>query len=98
GRAPLGVADLQRAMEIQKADHNRPYHVKAFIALGDAYWKSDNLAKARAAWEEGAREFPDSAALKQRLSLQGEDLKNLIEKQFDPATRVNTDLREIWMD
>ena len=98
GRAPLGVADLQRAMELQKSDHRRPYHVKAFIALGDGYWKSDNLPKARATWEEGAREFPDSVALKQRLSLQGDDLKNLIEKQFDPATRINTDLREIWMD
>lgn len=97
-RAPMGVADLQRAMEIQKSDQRRAYHVKAYIALGDGYWKSDDLAKAQATWEEGVKAFPDSTLLKQRLSLKGDDLKNLIEKQFDPGTRVNTDLREIWMD
>ncbi|HEX4604509.1 MAG TPA: tetratricopeptide repeat protein [Candidatus Angelobacter sp.] len=97
-RAALGVADLQRAMEIQKSEQRHRYHVKAYIALGDGYWKTDDLVKARVAWEAGLKEFPASAALQQRLSLKGDELKNLIEAQFDPAARVNTDLRDLWTD
>ncbi|MBZ5507106.1 MAG: hypothetical protein LAO78_16740 [Acidobacteriia bacterium] len=97
-RAALGVADLQRAMEIQQSGRRHSYHVKAYIALGDGYWKTDDLDKARAVWAEGLKEFPASIALKQRLSLKGDELKNLIEAQFDPGTRVNTDLRDLWAD
>jgi tetratricopeptide (TPR) repeat protein len=97
-RASLGVADLQRAMEIQKSGKLHSYHVKAYVALGDGYWKTDDLDRARAAWAEGLKEFPASTALKQRLSLKGDELKNLIEAQFDPSTRVNTDLRDLWTD
>ncbi len=97
-RAALGVADLQRAMEIQKSGKRHGYQVKAFIALGDGYWKTDDLEKARAVWAEGLKEFSTSTALKQRLALKGDELKNLIEAQFDPGTRVNTDLRDLWAD
>jgi tetratricopeptide (TPR) repeat protein len=97
-RAALGVADLQHAMEIQKSEARRTYHMKAYVALGDAHWKTDDLSKARAAWEEGLRLFPDSMPLKRRLSLKGDELKSLIEAQFDPAARVNTDLRDLWAD
>src|SRR6266700_6635142 len=43
-RAQLGVEDLEQAMKIQKADKQlRPYHVRAYISLGDGYWKMDDL-------------------------------------------------------
>lgn len=95
-RAALGVADLQKALEVQKKGPRHSYHVKTYIALGDAYWKTDDLGKARAAWQEGLKEFPDNPELKSRLSLQGDELKAKIEDQFDPSKRVNTDLRELW--
>lgn len=95
-RASLGVADLQKALEVQKKGPRRSYYVKTYIALGDAYWKTDDLTKARAAWQEGLKEFPNNEQLKSRLSLEGDQLKAAIEEQFDPSKRVNTDLRELW--
>lgn len=95
-RASMGVADLEKAMEIQKREPRKSYHVKVYVGLGDGYWKMDQLEKARAVWREGLRQFPDNADLKARLSHEGDDLKNLIEANFDPAKRVNTDLSELW--
>lgn len=95
-RASLGVADLEKAMEMQKKGPPKSYHVKAYIGLGDGYWKTDQPEKAKAIWREGLQQFPNNADLKARLSHEGDDLKNLIEAGFDPARRVNTDLSELW--
>jgi tetratricopeptide (TPR) repeat protein len=95
-RAPMGVADLEQALKVQKAGPRQSYHVKTYIALGDAYWKTDQLEKARATWQEGLKLFPDKAALKTRLAQQGDELKNTIEANFDPNKRVDTDLRDLW--
>lgn len=95
-RANLGVTDLQKAVELQKKGPRHSYYAKTYVALGDAYWKTDDLAKARATWQEGLKEFPDNQLLKSRLSLQGDELKASIEDQFDPSKRVNTDLRDLW--
>jgi len=95
-RAPLGVVDLQKAVEVQNKGPRHSYYVKTYIALGDGYWKIDQLDKARATWQEGLKQFPDNDQLKSRLALQGDQLKAAIEDQFDPAKRVNTDLRDLW--
>ena len=95
-RASAGVADLENALEIQKREPRRSYHVKTFIALGDGYWKTDQMQKARDIWQEGLRAFPENQQLKERLRLQGEELKRTIEIGFDPARRVDTDLKELW--
>lgn len=95
-RAAFGVADLQKAMEIQKAGPKRPYHVKVYISLGDGYWKTDQLEKARAVWQEGLKAFPNNFDLKTRLAQDGDQLKATIEAGFDPARRVDTDVRELW--
>lgn len=98
GKAQLGVADLQKALALQENGPKRAYYVRAYIALGDGYCKMEELDKARATWQEGLRQFPDSSQLKDRLSLQGDELVKLIENNFDPNKRVDTDLREIWSD
>lgn len=95
-RAPLGVADLEKAMQLQKSTPPKSYHVKGYIALGDGYWKTDQLAKAKATWQEGLKLFPNNMDLKNRLAHEGDELKDLIEANFDPAKRVDTDLRELW--
>lgn len=95
-RAPLGVADLLKAVEIQNKGPRHSYYVKTYIALGDGYWKTDQLDKAHATWQEGLKQFPENDQLKSRLALQGDQLKAAIEDQFDPAKRVNTDLRDLW--
>jgi tetratricopeptide (TPR) repeat protein len=97
-KASLGVDDLEKALKIQKLRPLRSYHVRTYVALGDGYWKTDQLDKAHAIWQEGLGQFPDNAQLKSRLSVRGDELKSLIEAGFDPNRRVNTDLREIWQD
>ncbi len=97
-RAHLGVADLEKAFEMQKADKKRSYHVRVYISLGDGYWKMDQLDKARATWQEGAKLFPDNPQLKARLSKQGDELKTYIEDVLDPNKRVDTNLKELWSD
>src|SRR5436309_7417082 len=56
-RAQMGVADLEKAMQIQKSDKLRKYHVRGYISLGDGYWKMDDIAKAKATWQEGQKLF-----------------------------------------
>jgi tetratricopeptide (TPR) repeat protein len=95
-RAPMGVADLEQALKVQKGQPRQSYYAKTYIALGDAYWKADQLEKARATWQEGLKQFPDRPELKTRLAQQGDELKNTIEANFDPNKRVDTDLRDLW--
>lgn len=96
GRTSLGVADLEKAYAMQKAEPKKSFHVRVYISLGDGYWKSDNLDKAVAIWREGVAQFPNSQPLKDRLSRQGEDLRAYIDNVLDPNKRVDTDLRELW--
>jgi tetratricopeptide (TPR) repeat protein len=96
GRTPLGVADLEKAVVRGDAEGNRPYHVRAWVALGDGYWKLDQLDKARATWQEGLRRFPGDERLAARLAREGEELAKLIEASMDPSKRVDTDLAVLW--
>jgi tetratricopeptide (TPR) repeat protein len=98
GRTHLGIADLEAAMKIQKADKKRAYHLRTYVSLGDGYWKMDQLEKAKAIWREGAEQFPDNPQLKVRLSKNGAELKSLIDSAFDINKRVDTNLQELWMD
>ena len=98
GRAPEGVADLERAMKIQKAGAKKTYHLRVYISLGDAYWKTDQLERAKATWKEGLTLFPEAAGLKDRLAKQGDALKQYLDDVVDPSKRVDTDLREIWLN
>lgn len=95
-RAHLGVEDLEQCMKLQKADKLRSYHVRAYVSLGDGYWKMDDTPKARIIWQEGAKLFPTSAQLQARLSKEGDDLKTYIDDVLDPNKRVDTNLHEIW--
>lgn len=97
-KAPLGVADLERALALQHNSPKKSYFVRTYIALGDGYCKMDQIDKARETWQEGLRQFPNNPQLKDRLSLQGDQLITLIANNFDPNKRVDTDLREIWLN
>lgn len=98
GRAGLGVADLEKAYAMQKAEGKKqPYHVRVYVSLGDAYWKTDDVNKARTIWKEGLTQFPNSQPLKDRMAKDGDALKDYIDSVLDPNKRVDTDLRELWM-
>lgn len=95
-RTYLGVADLEQAIRIQQNEPKRPYHARAWLSLGDGYWKMDRLQKAKAVWREGLQQFPDNAKLKKRLEKEGAGLKLEIEAALDPYQRVDTNLQELW--
>jgi len=96
GRTPLAIADLEAAVEMSRAAPQRPYHARAWVALGDAYWKLGDLARARATWSEAAKLFPENAEVKARLARQGDELKGYIEGELDPSRRVDTNLKPVW--
>lgn len=96
GRAQLGVNDLEKAYQMQKTGGKKTYHVRVYVSLGDGYWKTDQLDKARAIWKEGLDKFPESDSLKDRLNRQGDELAKYIDDVLDPNKRVDTNLREIW--
>jgi tetratricopeptide (TPR) repeat protein len=96
-RAKLGVADLETAVKLQESGPRRAYQVHTWVVLGDGYWKTDQLEKARSAWSEGLKKFPDTTALQERLSKQGDDLKALIQDSLDFKKRVDTNLKNLWL-
>ena len=96
GRTPNAIADLEEAMKLQKADKKQVYHVRTYIALGDAFWKMDDMDKAKAMWTEGLSQFPDNAALKARLAKQGDDLKAVQDDTYDVTKRIDTSLSELF--
>jgi tetratricopeptide (TPR) repeat protein len=98
GRMKLGIADLEEALKIQKAGPKRPYHVRAYISLGDGYFKNDELEKAVAIWKEGLAQFPTDTNIKLRLGLNPDDMKVMLDGVYDPNKRVDTNLQELWAD
>lgn len=95
-RTRLGVADLEAAMRIQRADPQRAYHVRTFIALGDGYWKMGAQARARATWRDGLKAFADNAALKARVGADAKRVDAILDETYDPERRVDTNLAELW--
>lgn len=98
GRGPLGIADLEEALRIQRREPKRSYHVRTFVALGDGYWKVDDVTRARAIWQQGLRDFPGNKTLEGRLGVGAERLARVIDQAFDPAKRVDTDLSDLWSE
>ena len=94
GRAPLGVADLEEAVAIVRKEKKKPVYVRSFIALGDGYWKTDQLDKEKTVWQEGLQLFPGDPQLQARIARAGtpEELETYINEQLDPNKRVDTNL------
>jgi tetratricopeptide (TPR) repeat protein len=97
GRAPLGVADLEQAVEMARQDPKpKKVYVRGWIALGDGYWKTEQPEKAKATWREGLKLFPGDPQLQARLARDGDDLEKYIYEQLDPNKRVDTNLEPLW--
>jgi tetratricopeptide (TPR) repeat protein len=93
GRAPLGVADLEQAVEMSRQDPKpKQVYARAWIALGDGYWKTGEAEKAKATWREALKLYPNEPQLQARLARDGDDLEKYIYEQLDPNKRVDTDL------
>ena len=96
GRTQLGIDDLERAIEIAASQEKKPYHGRAWAALGDGYWRLDDPEKAAEVWRQGLRLYPENREIQERLAHQGEELDAYLEALFETTRRVPTHLREIW--
>ena len=96
GRTAKGIADLERAIEREPAGERRPFHSHAWIALGDAHWRLDDLETARETWRRGLERFPGNAALRERLRREGKALDELLGEHYAIGKRVDTSLEELW--
>ena len=99
GRTELGIADLEKAVamaERPEAGEPRSYHAHAYAALGDAWWRLDDLEKARQVWRRGLERIPGSTDLEERLALEGEALDEYLDAHYAIGNRVDTSLRELW--
>jgi tetratricopeptide (TPR) repeat protein len=97
GRAPLGIADLQEAIAIAKrAPKKKKIYARAWVALGEGYWKTGEPEKAKATWREGLQLFPGDPRLTACLAKNGDDLDAYIGEHLDPHKRVDTNLAPLW--
>lgn len=95
-RAPLGIADLEKAYAMQQDEPKRSYHVRVYLSLGDGYYKVGQEEKARQMWRKGLSEFPSNQQLKRRVGISGEALAQVVDAGYDPNVRVDSDLKELW--
>jgi tetratricopeptide (TPR) repeat protein len=100
GRTRLGIADLEKAvaMSVTLGEDAPAYHAHAYAALGDGYWRLDELETAREWWRKGLARFPEDNDLKHRLDLEGKALDEHLDAHYAIGKRVATDLEELWPD
>lgn len=96
GRATLGIADLERAIDLAKAEPRRSYHARAWAALGDGFWRLGKRDAMRDAWRRGLELFPASAELEVRLALPDAELDAHLVGVYQLGRRIDTRLEEIW--
>jgi len=68
---------------------------RVYVALGDGYFRLDDLAKAHKTWSAGLAKCLEDAALKLRLSAQGRQLATVVSTALDARRRIDTSLNEV---
>ncbi len=96
GRTQLGIDDLERAIEMAESEDKKPYHGRAWTALGDGYWRLEDPEKAAEIWSQGLKLYPGNQEIQDRLAHQGEELDVYLESLFETTRRVDTHLRQIF--
>lgn len=96
GRTQLAVDDLEKAVAISEEEGPaKPYHAHAYAALGDAWWRLEDLEAAREVWRRGLERIPGAPPLEERLALDGEALDAYLDDHYAIGNRVDTSLREL---
>lgn len=91
-RTDRGVADLEHALAIAPDDTSSLLVERIYTALGDGYFRLDQLAKARETWSAGLARFPDDPGFKERLAKSGEPLADVVTTALTAGRRVDTSL------
>ena len=97
-RTEKGVADLEEARRLTAAHPTAPWGPRIEVSLGDGYWRLDQRDRARGIWREALSRFPDSAALAERVRADDRQMSAILDRVFDPSTRIDTSLRELFPD
>jgi tetratricopeptide (TPR) repeat protein len=98
GRTRLGIADLEKAIELSQQMDKRNYHARAYRGLGEAYWRLNDLEKARQIWRGALELFPGNEELQVLLEQDDKALNAFLTAHFEPGKRVDTNVSAIWED
>jgi len=93
-RLPGAIRDLSKCIELSEqlpVGLKKPYHVFAYIALGDAHVKNGDIESALPVYKSGL-EIQPSERLKKRLSLKNEELTAFVLDANDRNKPVDTDI------
>ena len=96
GRTRWAIADLERAIELSQQMDKRDYHARAYVRLGEAYWRLNDLEKARQIWREALQRFPDDKELPALLGHDDQELSAFLTAHFEPGKRVDTNVSATW--
>jgi tetratricopeptide (TPR) repeat protein len=96
GRTHSAIADLEKAIELSQQMDKRDYHARAYIGLGEAYWRLNDLEKARQIWREALQLFPDDKELPVLLEQDDKALNAFLTAHFEPGKRVDTNVSATW--
>jgi tetratricopeptide (TPR) repeat protein len=98
GRTRLGIADLEKAIELSQQMDKRNYQARAYRGLGEAYWRLNDLEKARQIWRAALELFPGNEELQVLLEQDDKALNAFLTAHFEPGKRVDTNVSAIWED
>ncbi|MEO8256215.1 MAG: hypothetical protein ABI868_02610 [Acidobacteriota bacterium] len=91
-RTDKGVADLTQALALITSDTPRPLAAHVYAALGDGYFRLENLARAREVWSTGLAACPGDPGLKTRLEKDGQALLEVVTAALSAGRRTDTRL------
>ena len=86
--------DFERCIEIQsQAGITRPYHLRAWIGLGQAYAKAGRFDAAQDAWRRGLEVFPGAEELQEHLAVEGDEaVLAFVQQKRSLEQDIDTDL------
>jgi hypothetical protein len=91
-RTDKGVADLTQALSMVTSETPPPLVAGVYTALGDGYFRLEDLPRARGVWSEGLTKFPDDDALRTRLQKEGQALLEVVTAALSAGRRSDTSL------
>jgi hypothetical protein len=91
-RTDKGVADLKQALSMVTGATPPALVAHVYRALGDGYYRLDELAMARQVWSEGLVRCPDDDGLRTRLEKNGQALLDVVTAALSAGRRSDTSL------
>ena len=91
-RTDKGVADLTQALSMVSPETPPRLVARVYAALGDGYFRLENLSRAREVWSAGLAACPDDPGLKTRLESDGQALLEIVTAALSAGRRSDTSL------